>query len=315
MKKSTIIVLVILSLVLLSLIAIIVIGLSGPATNIIEPGNIIAFIPLSGTIAEDIDSSVFSAGAGITPKFVRHRLEEVEDNPNVKAIILKINSPGGSVGASQEIAELIQEADKPIIVFAGDIIASGAYYIASKADRIVAKPGSLVGSIGVISQIPDLSGLYAKLGIKMQTIKSGKNKDMFGRALTPEEQKKFQALSDELYNQFVDDVAKGRQLSKKKVLQLATGEVFPATVAKKLGLVDKVGGYQTAIDEAARLAKIKNPVVQEYKPPSLIEELFDMPSINIFSLIRMQLLGRDFMLLESIRNMYTVPQYRYLGGH
>jgi protease-4 len=277
-------------------------------------GNTIAFIPLSGSIAEGQDASLFSSGPGITPTFVRHQLEEANDDPSVGAIILKIDSGGGAVGASQEIAELVRDSDKPVIVFAGDTVASGAYYIASQADKIVAKPGSLVGSIGVISQIPDLSGLYAKLGIKIQTIKSGKNKDMFERTLTPEERRKFQVLSDDAYVQFITDVARGRKLSKNKVKELATGEVFSASRARKLGLVDELGGYQKAVDAAAKVAHIEDPYVKEYRPPTLFEALFSGPGVQIRDLVRMRVLGRDFLLLENIRNTYAAPQYRYYGG-
>jgi protease-4 len=193
-------------------------------------------------------------------------------------------------------------------------VASGAYYISSQADKIVAKRGSLVGSIGVISQIPDLSGLLDKLGIKLQTIKSGKHKDMFQRTLTPEEEIKFQALSDEIYNQFIDDVAKGRKLKREKVEELATGELFPATTAKKLGLVDVLGGYDAAIDTAAELAKIEDPIVEEFRAPGLFEEVFAAPGLYIRDLIKLKVLGSDLMLLEHLQANYGVPQYKYSGG-
>lgn len=314
MKRSTIIISIILGIVVLSVIVIVAVVAIRPMGDAPVYGDTVAFISLDGAITDSGDDSLLGSGAGINPKLVRHRLDEAEDDPAVKAIILKINSPGGSVGASQEIAELIAAADKPIVIFAGDVVASGGYYIASQADKIVAKPGSLVGSIGVISMIPDLSGLYNKLGIKMQTIKSGKNKDMFERTLTPEERKKFQGMSDELYRQFIADVAKGREMKKAKVAELATGEVFAATTAKKLGLVDEIGGYQTAIDTAAELADIEDPYVDEYEPPTIFDELFGGSSTGFYSLIRAQLLGRDLALLDSIRSMYGAPQYRYYGG-
>lgn len=285
------------------------------STNAVGHGNVISFIPLSGSIAEGSAGSLLSGGGtSINPTFVRHRIEDAEDDPDVKAIIFKLDSPGGVVGASQEMAYLIRDSKKPIIIFAGDMVASGAYYMASQADKIVAKPGSLVGSIGVISMVPDLSGLYNKLGIKMQTIKSGKNKDMFERTLTPEERQKFQAMSDELYRQFIDDVATGRDMDRKKIAKFATGEVFSGAKAKELGLIDEVGSYQTAIDVAAEVAHIKDPVVDEYKSPTFIEELFNAPSESISNLIRMQVMGRDLVLLDYVRNMLGVPQYRYYGG-
>jgi len=313
-KKSTIVISGIVAVVAVSLVAIIAIAVSGIDKVRGGDGDVIAFISLSGTIAEGQDASLLSAGGGITPKFVRDRLEAANDNPAVGAIIFKIDSGGGAVGASQEIAEMVDESEKPVVVFAGDTVASGAYYISSQADKIVAKRGSLVGSIGVISQIPDLSGLLDKLGIKLQTIKSGKHKDMFQRTLTPEEEVKYQALSDEVYNQFVDDVAKGRKLKREKVEELATGELFPATTAKKLGLVDVLGGYDTAIDTAAKLAKIEDPIVEEYRAPGLFEEVFAAPGLYIRDLIKLKVLGSDLMMLEHLRANYGTPQYKHNGG-
>ncbi|OFW33152.1 MAG: hypothetical protein A2074_05775 [Candidatus Aquicultor primus] len=314
MKKSTIVISGIVAVVAISLVAIIVLALGSIDQVRGGNGDVISFISLSGTIAEGQDASLLSAGSGITPKFVRDRLEEANDDPAVGAIILKIDSGGGAVGASQEIAELVGKSENPGVIFAGDTVASGAYYISSQADKIVAKRGSLVGSIGVISQIPDLSGLMDKLGIKLQTIKSGKHKDMFQRTLTPEEEVKFQALSDEIYNQFIDDVAKGRKLKRAKVEELATGELFPATTAKKLGLVDILGGYDTAIDTAAKLAKIEDPIVEEYRPPGLFNDVFGSPGIYIRDLIKLKVLGSDLMMLEHLRANYGTPQYKYDGG-
>lgn len=314
MKRSTVIISIILGLVLVSTVTIIAVYAIDRGGSRSVSGDTIAWVSLDGAIADSGSESLLGTGGGINPAFVRHRLETAEEDPAVKAIILKINSGGGAVGASQEIAELIRNADKPVVAFAGDTMASGAYYIASQCDKIVAKPGSLVGSIGVISMIPDLNGLYEKLGIRMQTIKSGRNKDMFQRALTQEERQKFQAMSDELYQQFVSDVARGRKLSKDKVLELATGEVFAASTAKRSGLVDVVGGYQAAVDTAAKLANIEEPYVDEYEPPTFFEELFGAPSTGFYNLIRTYLLGQDLALLERIRSDHSGPHYLYVGG-
>ncbi|MBI4734008.1 MAG: signal peptide peptidase SppA [Rubrobacteridae bacterium] len=320
MKRSTKVIAVISAIVALSLILIVVLSIrsfSGKATKKSGSGDTIKVIALSGAISNDSEASLLSSSGAITPSYVRHRIEEAENDDSVKAVILSLNSPGGSVGASQEIAYTIRDASIPIIIFGGDMIASGGYYISSQADSIVCKPGSLVGSIGVISEFPDLSGLYEKLGIKMQTIKSGKNKDMFSRSLTPEEAKKFQALSDEIYLQFVEDVAEGRKMNEKKVKELATGEVFAATQAKKLGLVDDIGGYQTAIDVAAKIGKVKDPNIEEYEGPTVFDELFGVASGDVSflrNLLKKQLLGSNLALLDYAKNNYGAPQYRYSGG-
>jgi protease-4 len=319
LKRSTLVISVISAITAISLIVIIVVAVKsiGGVKIGTASGNTIELISLNGAISDDAASSLLSTSGNITPSFVRHRIEEAEEDASIKAIILNINSPGGSVGASQEIAYTVRNAKKKIVVFGGDMIASGGYYISSQADLIICKPGSLVGSIGVISEFPDLSGLYDKLGIKMQTIKSGKNKDMFSRSLTPEEERKFQTLSDEIYMQFINDVAKGRKMEKQKVKELATGEVFAATHAKKLGLIDEIGGYQDAIDTTAKLVHIKNPTVEEYRSPALFDGLFGNVSSEI-SLIRelleKQLLGSNLALLEYARDTYGAPQYRYNGG-
>jgi protease IV len=320
LKRSSIVIAVISTIVALSLILILVFSvksLVGKPKKKTGSGDTIKVISLNGAISNDAESSLLSASGSITPAYVRHRIEEAESDDSVKAIILSLNSPGGSVGASQEIAYTIRDSNIPIVIFGGDMIASGGYYISSQADSIVCKPGSLVGSIGVISEFPDLTGLYNKLGIKMQTIKSGKNKDMFSRTLTPEETKKFQALSDEIYQQFVEDVAKGRDIDEKKIKEIATGEVFAATQAKKLGLVDVVGGYQSAIDVAAKLGKIKDPNVEEYEGPTVFDELFGVTSGDVSFLrgfLQKQLLGSNLALLDYARSNYGSPQYRYSGG-
>ncbi|MDP2211226.1 MAG: signal peptide peptidase SppA [Candidatus Aquicultor sp.] len=314
MKKSTIVISVIVAVVVVSMVSIIVLALGDFGEISVGDGDVIAYIPLSGSIAEDQSASLLGGGAGITPAFVREQLQFANDDPAVGAIIFKLDSGGGAVGASQEIAEYVKDSEKPVVIFAGDMVASGAYYVSSQADKIVAKPGSLIGSIGVISQVSDLSGLYDKLGIKMQTIKSGKHKDMFQRTLTPEEEEKFQALSDEVYNQFVNDVARGRKLKKETVKELATGELFPATIAKKHGLVDVIGGYQAALDTAAKLAKIEDPIVEEYAAPTFFEEIFGAPGLYVRNLIRLKTLGGEFLLLEQLQASNGTPQYKHYGG-
>lgn len=304
MKKNKLIIVIILIVCLLSFVALLFIS----DKEALRGGDKVAVISLSGPIADEAQVSPFATG-GITPSLVRKQLDRAESDPLVKAVVLKINSPGGAVGASQEIAKEIKDFDKPVVVFMGDVVASGGYYISCQADKIVAKPGTLTGSIGVISQFMDLSGLYKKLGIKVQTIKSGEHKDMFMRILTPEEQESWQKLSDELYAQFIEEVAKGRNLKVEKVKELATGELYTGTQAKKLGLVDKLGGYQDAIDLAVELAKIEKPIVEEYGPPTLFEQLFGQSSAQINGLIRMKLLGRDYFLLENLSSSNGVPKY------
>ncbi|MFZ3085086.1 MAG: signal peptide peptidase SppA, partial [Candidatus Hydromicrobium sp.] len=187
------------------------------------------------------------------------QLDEADKNPNVKAILLRVNSPGGSPAASQEIYEEIKKMEKPVVVSVSDTCASGAYYVASAADRIIANRSSSVGSIGVIMQIPNYEDLYEKLGLKYTTIKQGKYKDVGSpdRPLTKEEMKLLEAQLKEIYRQFIADVAEARSMDVSEVEELATGWVFLGTEALELGLIDDIGNYKDAINIAAELGGIK----------------------------------------------------------
>lgn len=188
------------------------------------------------------------------------QLKEYAKDRSVKAIVLRINSPGGAVAPSQEIYEEVRKvaARKKIVVSMGSVAASGGYYVASAATRIIADPGTLTGSIGVIMEIPNVAGLMNKIGLKTEIIKSGKNKDMGTpfRAMKPEERKILQGVMDNVHNQFIRAVAKGRKMKIADVRKLADGRVFTGEQALKLGLVDQLGSFEDAIRTAARLAGI-----------------------------------------------------------
>ena len=276
--------------------------------------NKVAVISLCGPIQSE-SSGFFFGGNVITPESVRTELERAKNDVSVKAIVLQINSPGGSVAASQEIVNLIEQVKKPIVVSMGDMAASGGYYISAGTDKIVALPGTLTGSIGVISEMPNLKGLFDKLGIDMQVFIAGKHKDMYGglRELTPEEKVIMQDMTDQLYNQFVQVVAKGRGMSEDKVRELATGQLYTGIQAKELGLVDELGGLNTAIDLAASLAGISEPEVEYYKPqaPSLLNTLLGMGWQKLSSVIQpTSLSAEDIILLETLTNPYPQPEYR-----
>jgi protease-4 len=276
--------------------------------------NKVAVISLSGPIQSESSSFLFG-GSVITPESVRNELDRAKKDSAVKAIVLQIDSPGGSVAASQEIVNMLAEVKKPIVVSMSDLAASGAYYISAGADKIVALPGTLTGSIGVISEMPNLKGLFDKLGIDMQVFKAGEHKDMYAgfRELTPEEQTIMQDMTDQLYNQFIQVVAKGRNLSEDKVRELATGQLYTGIQAKGLGLVDELGGLDTAINEAAALAGISQPEVEYYKPqtPSLLNSLLGVGWQKLNSLIQpASLSAEDIVLLDTLTNPYPQPEYR-----
>ena len=188
-------------------------------------------------------------------------LREHADNPAVKAVILRINSPGGVVAPTQEIFAAIQrvrKGGKPVIASLGAVAASGGYYVATAADRIYANPGTLTGSIGVVMQMANIEGLLKKVGVDYVVVKSGSYKDIgnFARTMTPEERKILQALLDDVYSQFVDAVAEGRGLDRKEVLAFADGRIYSGQQAQALKMVDDLGGLEDAVEAAGKLANI-----------------------------------------------------------
>ncbi len=188
-------------------------------------------------------------------------LREHGDNPSVKAVVVRINSPGGVVAPTQEIFSAIQrlrKGGKPVVASLGAVAASGGYYVATACDRVYANPGTLTGSIGVVMQMANVQGLLKKVGVEYVVIKSGAFKDVgnFARQMTPEERKILQRLLDDVYGQFVDAVAEGRGLERKDVLAFADGRIYSGQQAHALKMVDELGGYEDAIDAAAKLANI-----------------------------------------------------------
>jgi protease IV len=254
-------------------VAALVLVVAPPATDDDRAeGDAVAVIHLAGPIQEGA-SGPFAAGM-ISPSMVRERLEQAEQHPRVQAVVLRVDSPGGAVASSQEITALIRDAELPVVVSMGDTAASGGYYIATGADRVVAHPGTTTGSIGVIWAFLDISELLAELGVEIDAVTSGEHKDMTlpGR-LTDERREIIQEMSDRMYEDFVEAVAEGRDLPEEEVRALATGQPYTGEQAFELGLVDVLGGLDEAVAEAAELAGIEDPAVVEVRP-GLFEQLF-----------------------------------------
>ncbi len=212
------------------------------------------------------------------------RIETLAETKGVRAIVLDINSPGGSVGAVQEIYSRILRVKKehPTLKFVAlfdDVAASGGYYIAAACDKIVAHPGSLTGSIGVIFNVANMEGLFSKVGYKSDPIKSGKHKDIGSpaRPMTAEERAILQNLIDDAYGQFVEAVAKGRGMKVEDVRPLADGRIYSGNQALANHLVDQLGDSQDAINLAASLGGIKDekPKIQRGSDKKL-NDLFEM---------------------------------------
>jgi protease IV len=192
---------------------------------------------------------------------ILEQLMEFSKNKHIKAVVLRIDSPGGSVGASQEIyREVARVTDtKKVIVSMGDTAASGGYYIAAAGDKIVANPGTITGSIGVIMSFYRIDELSKKIGLTLEVIKSGEFKDTGSsfRELTDREKELMNGVVLNIQEQFIKAVAEGRKLPVDKVREIADGRIFSGEMAKELGLVDELGNFQDAVNLAASLSGIK----------------------------------------------------------
>jgi protease-4 len=198
----------------------------------------------------------------------------------IKAIILRIDSPGGGVGPSQEIYSETRRTSrtKKVVASLGSVAASGGYYVASAADSIVANPGTLTGSIGVLMEFVRVEELLKKIGVEMQVIKSGEFKDIGSpnRKMTHKEKEMLLTLLEDIRNQFVTAVSQGRNMPEEAVLALADGRIFSGRQAKDLGLVDSLGNFRDAVSVAKRLAHIKGEVKLVYPPKRRRSFLWDL---------------------------------------
>lgn len=247
--------------IILAIIVVVLLTISGLLTLVKDNSvsferNKIALVRIEGTI---LDS--------------RRAIEEISKYANdssIKAILLRVNSPGGAVAPSQEIYTEVKKAvdEKPVIVSMGAVAASGGYYISAPASRIVANPGTITASIGVIMEIPNLSGLMHKIGVKSEVIKSGKHKDLASafRGIGNEERKILQSVLDNVHEQFIEAVAEGRNIGVQDVRKIADGRIFTGQQAIKAGLVDELGNIEDAKMIAADLAGISGePSIVEHK--------------------------------------------------
>lgn len=252
-------------------------------------GEKIAVVPITGTI---LDSR------SICENLIKYRKSK-----HVKGIVLRINSPGGGVGPSQEIFREVVKCNqvKKVVASMAAIATSGGYYIACGAEKIVANPGTITGSIGVLVRIPNIERLLDKLGLSYEVIKSGKHKDMgsITRKMTEEENRLLQGVIDDVYDQFVNAVSQRRGIPKDKVLSISDGRIFSGQQALKLGLLDQLGNMQDAIDIAAKLAGIEGE-------PTVI-----YPRDRRFSIIDL-LTGKNYSrILDQFRDQLSPIQYLF----
>jgi protease-4 len=230
-----------------------VLSFLGPSDTL-SFGDRIGVIPIQGLIM-DSDPIV-------------SQLVSFKKDQRIKAIILRIDSPGGGVGPSQEIYREVRKTMqiKKVVVSMGGLAASGGYYVASAANRIVANPGTITGSIGVIMEFIQIEDLLEKLGVGLEVVKSGQFKDIGSphRRLSPEDRELLKDLIVDIQDQFVQAVARGRDLSSEEVREIADGRILTGSRAKDLGLVDMLGNFQDAVDLAKNLAGIEGDVTLVY---------------------------------------------------
>ncbi|MBW2630837.1 MAG: signal peptide peptidase SppA [Deltaproteobacteria bacterium] len=190
-----------------------------------------------------------------------NQLDKYEKDGNVKAVVLRVNSPGGAVVPSQEIYDKVLhlKKSKKVVVSMGSVAASGGYYVACAADRIIANPGTITGSIGVIIQFSQIEDLLKKIGLKTTVVKAGRYKDVGSpvRDMTPDEKSLIQDVIDDIHNQFIEVVLSNRNIPREKVEDIADARIFTGRQALKIGLVDDLGNMEYAIDVASDLAGIK----------------------------------------------------------
>lgn len=255
----------------------------------------VGVIRIEGVIT---DEEAGWTGAAGSLRRTLEKLREARRDSAVAAVVIRINSPGGSAAAAQEIAKEVQrlrESGKTVVVSMGDVAASAAYWIASQGDVIVANPATVTGSIGVIMQWQSLEELLEKLGVQSETVKSGPFKDMGSplRPATPEERKILQGIVNDTYEQFLADVAQGREgrLSPQRARELADGRIFTGRQALEEGLVDSLGNFYDAV----RIAGVRAGLGEE---PQLKELGAETPWEMFFSGFRALFSGKESVILR-----------------
>jgi protease-4 len=243
--------------VLLVIGTVAVIGLAFLVVNMALTGDRLTLSSLGGRVGlVEIDGAIDESGP------IVDQIDRMQRDSSVRAVVLRLDSPGGGVAASQEIYEAVRklhEDGKPVVASMGGVAASGAYYVACAADSIVANPGTLTGSIGVIMSFPNTEELFRKVGLKFEVIKTGKFKDVgsMWRPMTDDERKLLQDVLANVYDQFIDAVSEGRSLNREDILPYADGRIFTGDQALDYGFVDRLGDLDDAVRMAGKMAGIE----------------------------------------------------------
>ena len=272
-----------------------------------KSGNIVAVYYASGEITDYSGSSTSEEGI-VGTKVIRD-LRKLKDDEDVKAVVLRVNSPGGSAFASEQIWHAVKElkTEKPVIVSMGDYAASGGYYISCVADTIVAEPTTLTGSFGIFGMVPNVKELSEKIGLTYDVVKTNKFSD-FGNIMRPfnqDEKTLMQMMITQGYDTFVNRCAEGRHMSKEAIEKIAEGRVWTGEAAKELGLVDVLGGIDTALEIAVRKAGIEGYTVVSYpaKQDLLSSLLNTKPTNYVESQILKSKLGEYYQQFGMLKNL------------
>jgi len=237
--------------------SVVIIGLAFMVVNLALTGDRLALSPLAGRVG-----LVEIVGEIDDPEPIVDQIDRMERDSNIRAVVVRLDSPGGGVAASQEIYEAVrklrEDGKKPVIASMGGVAASGAYYVACAADSIVANAGTLTGSIGVIMIFPNTEDLFRKVGVRFETVKTGKYKDIgtMWRPMTEDEKKLLQDVLTNVYDQFIEAIVEGRSLAREDILPYADGRIFSGDQAQTYGLVDRLGDLDDAIRLAGEMAGI-----------------------------------------------------------
>ncbi len=276
---------------IISLILVVLLTISGIITLISNnsvsfEGNKIALVRIEGPIL-DSEKAI-------------GEIKKYSKDSSIKAILLRVNSPGGAVAPSQEIYVEVKKAveKKPVVISMGAVAASGAYYISAPASRIVANPGTITASIGVIMEIPNFSGLMKKVGVKSEVIKSGRHKDLASafRGIGKEEKEILQNVLDNVHEQFIIAVAEGRNMDVSEIRKIADGRIFTGQQAIDVGLVDELGNIEDAISVTADLAGIEGE-------PKVVEE---KEKRSFFDLLNSSISGKINDIIPTIKLNYIL---------